>query len=70
MENQEVTGGSQRGFTEGKVCPPGLVGRHSVVMVLVDKGRAMDTIPLALCRACDTVTGGHGDEQRAGARLL
>ncbi|PKU46639.1 rna-directed dna polymerase from mobile element jockey- hypothetical protein [Limosa lapponica baueri] len=45
MENKEVTGDSQHGFTKGKSC----------LTNLVDKGRATDVIYLDLCKAFDTV---------------
>ncbi|GAB0181081.1 mitochondrial enolase superfamily member 1 [Grus japonensis] len=50
MENKEVIGDNQHGFTKGKSCrtPNG-------VTVLVDKGRATDIIYLDLCKAFDTV---------------
>jgi len=55
MNNKEVIGDSQHGFTKGKSYPTNLVAVYGGVIVLVDKGQATDIICLALCKAFDTV---------------
>ena len=54
MENKEVTGDSQQGFTKGR-CLTYLVAFYNGVTALGGRERATDTSYLDLCKAFDAV---------------
>ncbi|PKU48369.1 rna-directed dna polymerase from mobile element jockey-like [Limosa lapponica baueri] len=56
MENKEVTGDCQHGFTKGKLCLTNQVTFCDGAAALVDKERATDIVYLDLCKVFDTVS--------------
>ena len=55
MENKDMIGNSQHGFTKGKSCLKNLVAFYDKFTVLVDNGRATDVIYLDLCKTFNAV---------------
>lgn len=55
MENKEVTGDSQYGFTGDRSCLINFMPFYDRITALVGKGRINDVNYLDLCKACDTV---------------
>jgi len=55
LENKEVTGDSQHGFTKSKSCLTNLVAFYNRIAVLLDKERATEVTYPDLCKAFGTV---------------
>ncbi|KAK4818857.1 hypothetical protein QYF61_020076 [Mycteria americana] len=55
MENREVTGNKQHGFTKSKSCLTNLEAFYDGVTTLVNKGTSTDIMYQDLCKAFDTV---------------
>ena len=55
MENKEVIGESQHGFTKGRSCLTNLVTFYYGIVEFMDRGRATDIIYLDLCKTFDIV---------------
>lgn len=55
MENEEVVGDHQHGFTKGKLNLTNLVTVYDRIIVLVENGRATDVTYLDLCKTFDAM---------------
>ncbi|PKU49301.1 rna-directed dna polymerase from mobile element jockey-like [Limosa lapponica baueri] len=56
VEEQEVIGSGQHGFTKGKSCLTNLIAFCDVIIRWLDEGRAADVIYLDFSKAFDTVS--------------
>lgn len=56
MENREMTGDNQYGFTKGKSCLTNLMAAFGSVTEVVDERRVADVIYLDLCKAFVSVS--------------